>query len=550
MNLTASYALLGRVLEDRQRDPLAWWRFAVPRVTEALVKLTGPGAADEAHLRAANKTGKTELLAAYMLACLQKRPSLAGVPLPRWSGSVHGAQLVLDYKQQLLSVQPAYLRLLGTWPHHPHYQGEILTGLDVQPVGGSSDRSKWSKLHFLSQENRRSGLGVRADVIGFDEPPLIEILRELRKAGHAGRRSVILIGDTPTLRRQWAPLRLDYGDTPRSTTRRVDRERIECRWSLSEVAHWLLPEAEKDKLRRRYASDPLRDAREHGDYVDASGSCPFNLKGLQRLLDQCREPERIEWKTSRETDSETGRSRVLETVEVETWHTAKPGARYYIPVDPSSGTEDPERQHDPGALHVREMGSGDLVARYCGYLGSYGLGVLAAGLARQYNDALVEPETTGGWGEGVLRGLAEMGYGNVGHERVELDPGRWRNELGFRTTVQSRPGMIAAVQEWAERAAAGLHYAACPSRAVIECLMDTILDANGKAVGGPGVHDEDLILFGQGLRKCLRRSSSVSVPGAPVRTVEDQLAARIMGQVSGTATMRPQPSRPRAPAVP
>jgi hypothetical protein len=415
---------------------------------------------------------------------------------------------VLDYPQQILSVQPAYFRMLGQWPHHARYKGEILSSLAVKPVDGSDDQSTWSVIHFLSQENRRSGTGVRGDVIAFDEPPRIEILRELRKASHAGRRSVMLIGETPTIRSQWAPLKADYGDPPRMSLTRIDRDRAEVRWSLDEVAEWVLSREEKEKLQRRYwgpadrdkPMDPLYDARMHGDYIDTSGDCPFDIDALRRMLAECGDTETCEWNITREVEGEDGLRRKVVRVAVSVIEHAKIGSKYYVNVDPSAGIA--SGNHDPGAILVSEMGTGRDVAMFEGYLGPYGLGVLAATLAKQYHGAVIDPENNSGWGLSVMRGIADCGYNNVASERKPFGTnGEFRNVLGFSTTTQSRPGMIGAVKEWVDAYAAGAPYAKCGFRRVIETLIDVILDEDDRPSAAPGFHDEFLILKGQSLLK-------------------------------------------------
>ena len=535
MSLAHYHARIKLHLLRREQDPLDYWQWGVERLKEAfaLFAQRGPGKhgpIEELHLRACNKGGKTVSLAAYVISCLQKRLTLDGVPIPQWRGRIEGAQLVRDYTQQVLSVQPAYLKVLGKWPHKLRFKGEILSSILVKPINGTEEEETWSVLHFLSQENRRSGLGVRADIVAFDEPPRIEILRELRKAAHAGRKLCIIIAETPTIRSHWADLKLDYGDCPRSALRRVDQDRAECRWSLHEVADSILSPDDKDKLRRRYRTDPLREAREHGDYIDASGACPFGIETLMRMLEECTDPQIVKWEVHREINSDEGRVKKLVKVEVHVWKHAEIGKAYYIPIDPSSGVKDP--LHDPGALHVREVGSGDLVAMFNGYIGSFGLGVLAAGLARQYNNAIVDPETTGGWGEGVLSGLREAHYGNLTKSKRLLQPGQPEMvEFGFKTTHESRGAMIAAVQAWVDAWGEGIKYAKCPSRDVIQTLLDTILDEDGKAVAAPGFHDEHLILWGQGNRRAVSRMGRV-MPEAnpPKRTGEQNLIARIRGE--------------------
>lgn len=530
----ATRVRLGLALRDK--DPLSYWRFAVPRLRDFVALFSGTDPIDEGLGRAGNLGTKTETEVALMLSCAEKRQNLDGAPIPQWRGRVEGAQLVLDYKQQLLSVQPAYLRLLGQWPHHARYNGEYLSTLHIQPIGGDSDESTWSVIHFLSQENTRSGLGMRADIVAFDEPPKIEILHELRKAGHAGRRSIRTIWATPTIRRQWAPLKDEYGDPPRGSLTRTNDYWAECRWSLHEVADWVLSDQRKKALIDQYVgSDPdrprdaLARARIFGDYVDASGACPFDLFVLDQMLEKCRDPEIVNCKIQREVDTDEGRVLTINQVELRVWKRPAPGRSYYVPCDPSSGVND--SKHDPAALQVVEMGSGDVCAVFDGYIGSYGLGVLATIVARQYNNALIDPETTGGWGEGVLRGISESRYGNISKARKELQPGKFSVELGFKTTHESRGAMISAIQAWIDAWGRGVRYASCPSREIIQCLKDVILDETGKPVAAPGFHDEHLILRGQGLRRAALRLGTPAREAMPARLSRDErLVREIRGQ--------------------
>lgn len=271
------------------------WRFAVERLREALRGFVIANPIEELLMRGPNKGTKTESAAKYVLECLKKAPELDGVPLPQWDGPVHGLALCIDYPQQKLSVQQTVLRLIRDWPHRARFKGDrILSSLAVAPYGEEKPESEWSELIFLSEENRNTGTGARADITWFDEPPDMDILRELRKAPHANRRGIRLIGNTPINVDQWYPIAEDYGDLgkddklTRSTLWRVDAERAQVRWSLSEVADFVLPPAEKDKLRRIYATDPHREAREHGDYVDASGTSPFDHFALAAMRGRCK----------------------------------------------------------------------------------------------------------------------------------------------------------------------------------------------------------------------------------------------------------------------
>lgn len=538
MDLATRYTNLRLARTLQEREPLAFWRFAVPRLRTALAMFTGPDRIDELAMRGPNKGTKTETVAAYVSACLEKRKTLDLCPLPQWRGPVEGLCAVLDFKQQLLSVQPAYQRMLGQWPCRVRRNGEAWASVKVLPLDGDEqDETTWSVLHFLSQENRATGTGARADVVQFDEPPRISILRELRKAGHAGRLSIILVDYTPTIRSQWSPLREEYGDNPRNSITRINPYTAEVRWSLTEVADWVLSRSEKAKMLARYERDPIKWARIHGDFSNDVGLCAFHVPTLLEMRKLCRPPTITKWQVAREATAE-GRTAQSNILPVQIWREPRIDRSYYIPIDPASGIDD--TAHDPLALHVTEMGSGDLVARFAGYVSPYAMGVLAAVLARQYNNATVQPEINDGWATGVFSGLRDSRYFNIGKERRQFQPGKWYEEEGFRTNQQTRPGKITANQQWIEAWGQGVRYGECPSVEVIDCLMDCILDENGKAVAAPGYHDEDMILRGQSLQHCVPRGGA-PIPERPVTETENQ---RLVRMIQGKDEEHPAPRAP------
>ncbi len=528
LDLIARSRGVTRHLASKKSDPLAWWVFGVERLRDAFRLFTAADPIDELHLRACNLGTKTETGAAWMLACLMKLPLLDSVPIPQWTGSVEGAQFVLDYKQQLLSVQPAYLRLLGAWPNHPRYSGEILTSLRIKPLGGDDDESKWSVLHFISQENKRSGVGFRTDIASFDEPPAIEVLREMRKSGHANRRSIRIIPETPIKRRQWAPLREDYGDTPRRCIRRIDKERAEARWSLDEVADWIIPRERKEALRRIYATDPYRAAREHGDYANAEGSCPFDEATIYAMMDAwCVTPKLRTIQVP--VEAATGQPKRTIPMEVEYWEPPKIDKEYYQDIDPASGIDD--NKHNPLGLHLSNDNTGDLLVRWNGYEAPYTVGGLAAALHRHYNSAWTDIEMMDSWGINVERGYRDGGGGCLCRERRELRAGEWSNETGFRVRAQTRAVWVGCIQEWIAAFKAGAPYAICRSRAVFECLLDMELDERDKPVAGPGIaHAEDFVLLGQKLARLQRFKADAPALHVPQPTETQALASLIRGQ--------------------
>jgi hypothetical protein len=493
----------------KERDPLSYWHHSSAE-TRRCSELAGQGY--EVALRKPNVSGGTEWGAAYVLSCIQGRQLLDGVPIPRLdTRRPDGVVCSLDYKQQVLSVQSAYTRLLGDWPHKvTERSGEIIRTMRVMQVGGGDDARGWPALHFLSQENPRAGVGVRGDVFHFDEPPKESVLREMRKAPHPGRNSVFIITYTPLVRSQWEAIERDYQgcmDVPYKGRVMV--------WlnDLRKCSH--LSPADIQRLEDAYRGDPLAHARLTGEPIDVSGQSPWGA--LYSVLDEMaaewgEEPRLVPWQITRETDGEQGRAKAVEQVTLEVWRQHE-GKRAYVDIDPSLGIDAPN--YDPGGLHLSGWDSGDLWLRYNGYVGAYGLGSLAAGIGRQYGMALADPETTGGYGGPCLTALGDAGYGNVAKQQRETRPGTWETQLGFQTTTETRPAMIEAIREWMKAYRAGHKYARCPSRAVLQSLKDLILDNKGKPVAAPGLHDEDVILWGQKLRKLRPGRYHVPLPLSP-----------------------------------
>ena len=526
---------LGNALKEK--DPLSYWHFSSRSSRDGFALITSSEPVDELHLRAANKGGKTEAEYAYGIACLQKRTHLDGVPLPQWRGRVEGISLELDHEQQKLSSQQTVLRLLGQWPHKPRYLGDVLKSVRIMPIGGGEE-SQWSTLSFMTQENRRSGTGVRSDLVLANEPPRQDIWEEIRKAAHAGRRIVRIIGETPIHRLRWEWIKKQYGDPPRgSVTRLPFAPWAEARWSIHD--NQALTAREIDTLLREYgrdrttpdgkpSRDALYDARVYGDYVDLSGLCPFDLNALHLMLEEWGEdPVEHAWDIQRELQGEDGFVRRIERVYVHVLREPVPGHSYYLNIDSSSGIEG----RHPGGILVRDEDADEDVALYEGYIGAYGLGVLGAGLARQYNDSWVDPENNA-WAEGVFRGLADSGYGKIAKTQIKGGQGAFETRLGFMNTLATRPAMIEAVQEWVKAYAAGIKFSRCGFRRVIHQLAETVLDDKDRVVAGTGFdhHGEFLILKGQQLRKRARRiDHNLARPLVkPVKPERDELLERML----------------------
>lgn len=551
-----------RGLDAQEADPLRFWSFGVSRLREAFALFTADPPIRELHLRGPNKGNKTESTVAYVIECAKKRRELDGVRLPQWAGKIEAAHIVLDFKQQLLSVQPAYERLLGRWPKHPRKNGLCWESLSIMPIGGDpNDETDWSVVHFLTQKNDDTGIGARADIVVFDEPPRIHILRELRKAPHAGRAAVRIIAYTPTKPRQWRPLREDTGDTPRRSLVRLDRGRAVCRWSLNEVDDRILSPQTKREMWEDYAGDPLfgedGGARWHGDFTNVEGSCPFDVPTIYRMIDAwCRPPEMRRISVSIEDPD--GKPKYVETVAVEVWIPPNRARTFYQAIDPASGVEG----NNPLGLQLGDDSSGDLAVRWNGYTSPHSVGAVAAALSRhyqherilaegriEYENAATDIEMMDSWGVNVLRGYEQNGGTNVCYEKRELRPDVWSKEVGYRVSHETRAIWIGCIQEWIAAFKAGTPYAICRSRAVFDCLLDMELDDQDRPVAGPGVaHGEDFVLLGQRLRRLDRPQAQQPEVYVPGPTPEELQLRNLLGVQprgrSGARLIRSAGSRP------
>lgn len=520
LDLALDAPLIRRGFDAETADPATWFRFCVPRVRDALAMFTAKNPIDELLLRGPNKSGKTYQVSMFVVECAKKSATLDGVRLPQWKGRVECLQLVIDYPQQLLSIKAAYERAIGNWPHHPVVRDGILKSILVMPRGGDpNDRSGWSVIYFQSLKNLQTGVGARADIVHFDEPPPMDALDELRKASHIGRRGLILIGMTPIKRRQWQAIRDNYGETHRRTIRRVDEDRAEVRWSFDEVEDWVFSSAdEKAKILRKHRASKRPGAREHGDYENIEGSCPFDSGELQGVIAQmikawCRSP--MLRRVPIVVESEDG-AKESGHIMVEVWAPPRKGLNCYQNIDPASGIDD--GKHNPLGLHLSDEDTGDLYARWNGYVAPNSLGSAAAALGRYYGQTdphtgdftgtATDIEMKDHWGVNVLLGYQAAGGDHLCYETRELRPDVFTREAGYDVTANTKAIWIGCIQEWIAAFKAGHPYAICRSREVFNYLLDMELDMDDKVIDnseGPN-HAEDVWLLGQKLRRLNRPS--------------------------------------------
>ena len=501
----------------------------------------------ETALRAGNNAAKTTGGALLFTALAQGRTEVAGVPLPRLKQPTTWWVLSRTYKQQAGSVQPAYQRWLGEYPHEVAWSNKAkgwIEQINVRPLNArTEDPSGWSKIVFVSQHQQGTtgdiGKGVKIDGWHSDEPGEEAVIRELRKARIAGRPFFRLHTFTPLSRAEWEFLRKDFDGTLRNPV----GNRVELVASLYDNAiengGFLTPAEIADYL-ASFKDDPFLEARIWGDYVDLSGKNPFLalLDQLRRWERECEDPKLERYEIIGEEDTEEGRIRIPFAVDVEIYEEAVAGERYFAPCDPSLGVDD--EQHDPCGLHVYARDPFRLVARYNGYCGAYGLGTLAAMLGERYNNALVDPDMTGGYGGPTLTALAQYrskrhpnGYGWINQDRVQDRNGEWRTTLGFSWNEDNKAEAIEQI-----RNALRMDSVRVRSRAVVECLKQAVMDPKQRLVKPAGVHYEDLCNLGRALQ--------VVHPHVPVRETKSpgQKAEEIFDRALGIKPRRVAQYRP------
>lgn len=487
LNLTAG-------LDIRRRDPLKFFRWCSTQQAKVF-RFLGLGL--EVLARFGNSAGKTWGAAHGVVAILRGLDELDGVKLPRIRRPAVWWVLTKTRRAQVDAAQEAYLHAIGGWPHEiawdnraKHYIDSIWIATRWCSHGHGSHCGNCSRLVFhCEQSGVETMLGGRVDGIHSDEPPNEKIWREARSRKRAGAQLLLLITATPLYRKDWYWMATDFTDCEE----RPKRGRVEVRSSIDD--NIFLSKADRDKLIQNWQGDDLFDARRWGEYVDSAGSCPFKRQLLKRVEARCSEPRHI-MRAKVETERDTAQGIVVshQAVQVEQWWPRERGETYWVLCDPSTGVDDDK--HDPAGIHVYARRKPRLVARYDGYIAAYGLGILAAKLARYYNGAWLDVETNGGYGRAALHSASRRArYTNLMYREVEQEPGKFRDVLGWETTHPLRGQFISHWQQWLEEQ----DEPHIPSFGVISTLKNITVDNHGKWLAAEGRHDEDFILGGRGL---------------------------------------------------
>jgi hypothetical protein len=168
--------------------------------------------------------------------------------------------------------------------------------------------------------------------------------------------------------------------------------------------------------------------------------------------------------------------------------------RYVVTVDTSSGGST-----DYSAVQVIDLEEFAQVAEFQGKLDPDLLAVEAYRIGRIYNDALIVPETTGGWGFTIVKELQDrLRYRRV-YTRSVLDrrTRKLTDKLGWDTNRNTRPLMLDTL----ERVLRERQFRLRSERTLLE-LYNFIRDDDGKPAARSGTNDDLVIALAIGVLMC------------------------------------------------
>lgn len=406
--------------------------------------------------------------------------------------------LIVGSNKQAEATLDAYFKMIGDTPHRIIRNSTGISEIRIKPDAvNSDDDERWSKILIFT----RGGVlprGLRVHWAHADETPEAKMWTEVRARMIRGLPYYRWITHTP-----------DFPDLYHWLKEELKTDKD---WQAEIVLHLrenqALTARDIKRLDETFSVDELYLARTAGEYVDMSGKNPWLQQGAQlgHWLSRARDPlseENVEVYAEAYVDG--GLKKVSSMGQLFVWEEPVRGADYVVTADPSIGV--PDGEHDPCGAHVYRIvdgGKDKMVGRYNGFLGAYGLAWLCCTVAEEYNDALVDPDMTGGYGQAFLTGCNEYrsarypdGYPHISRDRVEDRPGsKWKQPYGYIQTHGGKADMIERV-----RVALIKDSVDVPSAATVRCLMSAVIDANQRLIKPRGVHYEDFVCLGRFLQR-------------------------------------------------
>lgn len=451
-------------------DPVSHFRFksdAQRRFAGSLANFR------EVYLRSGNQAGKTTIGAFCGVALARGFVEIDGVTLPMLGTPNTGVVLAKGRAMAKESVIRKYQEAIGHWPHHIERNGAAIEAIWVKPNRSQDDDwRQWSCIRFFV-EGGQSVAGMRLDWAHADEPPDWDMWLELRMRGKANRHFIRFITATPIDKRDWRPLRDDFRGC-----QAPDGKNGKIELTMSVFDNHALSDEHKKALEED-AKGPLQRAKLYGDYVDLTGTNPFDAEGLRKWSERCVPGRKDAYAT-----------RSGSKIEYEVWADPDPNESYFVVADPSAGIWDEAGHHDPCEAVVVARRSKTVVARYNGYIPAYELGRFSRFLAEKYGKALLVWERNSGYGEAFYEGCDRYGNVYIEYHRDSLHV-PLSQRLGWLTTATTRGTIIGALQKAILEDGLTVY-----SREACDSLGDVVIDRSGRIEAGAGAHDEDMIVLG------------------------------------------------------
>jgi hypothetical protein len=251
---------------------------------------------------------------------------------------------------------------------------------------------------------------------------------------------------------------------------------------------------------------PARSRRRYleGHWEHETGACFFDLDALDFYEQQARDrPPVVTGKLigdpGKDAVQRTGGKRSDDPIKVKAGHgplavwkrpvkaeRLAPAHRYVIGCDASSGGS-----ADYSAMQVVDVDAFELVARYQAKVPPEILAEDAYRLGRIYNNAMIVPEVTGGWGFAVDQHLKAWKYPNPYTKRI-LDrlTKKWTDRTGFDTTRKTKARILSCLEEVIREQEFGLYDTATVS----ELSSFATLDEDKGTLGAQSGSHDDLVL--------------------------------------------------------
>lgn len=214
--------------------------------------------------------------------------------------------------------------------------------------------------------------------------------------------------------------------------------------------------------------EPLRRRYLEGEWLFVSGSGFFDAEALLEYQKRVSNPKWIAVSRSGGRPVDNAIKARLTPQSTGPWHVWKapvrqrfidgriePAHRYIVTVDVSSGGS-----VDYSGIQVIDVEEFEQVAEYQAKVDPDLLAVEAYRVGRVYNDALVAPEITGGWGFTIASELKRLKYPRLYTRRIrDRLSDKWTDVLGWDTTTKTRAVMLDTLERVIREREFGLHSA-------------------------------------------------------------------------------------------